>query len=629
MKQYLIIDFDSTIIQCETLDELARIALNKSKNKDEVVSQIKDITNKGMDGRLSIEESLAQRIKLLSANKSHVNQLSKELLKKISPSFIRNKSFLKKYSDKIYIVSAGFTEIIIPIALSLGLKKNQILANDFIYDKAGNIIGIDQQNLLAKSKGKVKAVKNLKLQGAPIHVIGDGITDAEVKEDGAADSFYAFTETIQRPLVIQHADNTIRSFDEYLFLNQLPTALSYPKSRMKALLLENIHPLAISHFESEGYTVEPLKEALNQDELAKRLKGVSILGVRSKSDVSKKALLAADKLLAIGTFCIGTDQTDLSYASSLGVPVFNAPFSNTRSVVEMAIGEIIILMRKIYEQSVKLHQGVWHKSAEGSFEIRGKKLGIIGYGNIGSQLSVLAENLGMEVYFFDVIDKLSLGNAKRVKNLSDLLKISDIITVHVDGRKENTNLIGKSEFSLMKKGAIFLNLSRGHIVDIPALADALKSQKLAGAAIDVYPSEPLSNKEEFISELRGINNAILTPHVGGSTAEAQANIGEYVAKKLTDYVNNGSTFLSVNFPQMQLPTLHKANRFLHVHKNVPGILAKINGTLAEAKINILGQYLKTNESIGYVITDVDREYKSNIVEQLRKIPETIKFRVLY
>ena len=286
-------------------------------------------------------------------------------------------------------------------------------------------------------------------------------------------------------------------------------------------------------------------------------------------------------------------------------------------------------MRRIFESSLKLHGGEWVKSAAGCYEVRGKKLGIVGYGNIGSQLSVLAELLGMDVHYYDVVEKLSLGNAQKCRSLQELLRLADVVSIHVDGRPSNTNLIGRPEFDLMKKGVVFLNLSRGHIVDLDALIRNVKNGKVAGAAVDVFPEEPVDNREKFVCALRGLPNVILTPHIGGSTAEAQRNIAEYVSRRLMQYVNNGSSFGSVNFPQIELSAVHHAHRLLHIHRNVPGILAQINGILARSKINILGQYLKTNERIGYVITDVNRKYDKTVIDELKSVPETIKFRVLY
>jgi D-3-phosphoglycerate dehydrogenase len=392
--------------------------------------------------------------------------------------------------------------------------------------------------------------------------------------------------------------------------------------------LENVHPVAVELMRAEGFTIETHPAALSEKELIEKIKNVSVLGIRSKTQVTAKVLEHANKLMAVGAFCIGTNQIDLHAATKKGVAVFNAPFSNTRSVVELVVAEMIILMRKIVEKSNKMHQGVWDKSAAGSYEIRGKKLGLIGYGNIGAQLSVLAESMGMKVLYYDIEEKLSLGNATRCKTLKEVLEQADVVSLHIDGRSANKNLIGDREFGWMKKGVIFINLSRGHVVDIPALKDNIINGKVAGCALDVFPEEP-NNQEAFISELRGLPNTLLTPHIGGSTVEAQENIGNFVPGKFMDYINTGSTSNSVNFPNLVLPTLENAHRLIHIHENVPGILAKINKVLADHNINIVGQYLKTNELIGYVITDIDKEYNKDVIKELRQIENTIKFRVLY
>ncbi|HYF35146.1 MAG TPA: phosphoglycerate dehydrogenase [Prosthecobacter sp.] len=405
--------------------------------------------------------------------------------------------------------------------------------------------------------------------------------------------------------------------------------LSYPKSCLKVLLLENVHPEAERLFRAEGFPVEVVKGGLDEAELCERVKGVSILGIRSKTQVTPRVLESADRLMAVGAFCIGTNQIDLTGCLKRGIAVFNAPFSNTRSVVELALGQLIVLARRIPVKNPQMHQGIWDKSAAGAFEVRGKTLGIVGYGNIGAQLSVVAEALGMRVVYYDIAEKLSLGNATRVRSLDELLEAADIVTLHVDGRKENTNLIGAPELARMKPGAILLNLSRGHVVDLDALASAISSGHLGGASVDVFPHEPKTNDEPFESPLRGLPNVLLTPHIGGSTAEAQFNIGQFVPGRILDYINTGNTQQSVNFPNVQLPSFQNAHRLLHVHANVPGILARINQTLASHQINIVGQYLKTNEHIGYVITDVETEYSPELIEELRGIHHTIRFRVLY
>ncbi|MGI4872460.1 MAG: phosphoglycerate dehydrogenase [Janthinobacterium lividum] len=404
--------------------------------------------------------------------------------------------------------------------------------------------------------------------------------------------------------------------------------LSYPKNRIKVLLLENPDARAAELFRQEGYQVEEVKGALDEDELLARIEGVSILGIRSKTNVTERVLAAANRLIGIGAFCIGTNQIDLSAAMKKGVAVFNAPFSNTRSVVELTLAELIVLARRIPEKNPKMHLGEWDKSAAGSFEIRGKTLGIIGYGNIGAQLSVVAEAVGLKVLYYDVAEKLQLGNAVKAKTLAELLPQADIVTLHIDGRPENEHFFGAKEFALMKPGALFINNARGHVVDVPALAAALRSGHLGGAAVDVFPYEPKTNAESFESELRGLPNVLLTPHIGGSTAEAQRNIAEFVPERIMQYINTGNTQQSVNFPNIQLP-VQQAHRLIHIHANVPGVLAKINNVLAAHQVNILGQYLKTNELIGYVITDIDRQYDQDVIQALREVEHTIRFRVLY
>jgi D-3-phosphoglycerate dehydrogenase / 2-oxoglutarate reductase len=627
-NKYFVIDFDSTFTKVEAFDVLAEISLDSHPNRTYLQDQIKEITNKGMDGSLSFRESLEQRLKILAPNKRHLAQLVTALRDKVSVSFVRNKDFFETYSDKIYIISNGFHTFIEPIVTEYGIKAENIFANRFVFDDQGNVTGFDKENPLSANNGKVEQLKRLNLPG-DVYVIGDGYTDYEIKRSGLANKFYAFTENVERENVLANADHVAPSLDEFLYLNKMNTAISYPKNRINVLLLENVHPVAIEALRSEGFNVETYAAAMTEDELCEKIKNVSVLGIRSKTQVTAKVLDNATRLMAIGAFCIGTNQIDLGAATKKGIAVFNAPYSNTRSVVELAIAEMIMLIRGIPDKSAKMHKGQWDKSAKGSFEIRGKRLGLIGYGSIGTQLSVIAESLGMTVMYYDAEERLSLGNAIKCKTMKEVLEHSDFISLHVDGRESNTNLIGEAEFALMKKGVIFINLSRGHVVDIKALKDNILNGKIAGCSIDVFPYEPVSNNEEFVSELRGLPNTILTPHIGGSTAEAQENIGGFVSGKFFDYINTGSTSNSVNFPNLTLPILKNAHRLIHIHNNVPGILAKINQSLAEGGINIVGQYLKTNEDIGYVITDINKEYDKDVIKNLRSIEHTIKFRVLY
>ena len=628
MKKYFIIDFDSTFTQVEAMDVLAEIALEGREDKNEKVRKIQEITDRGMDGSLSLRESIEERLSLLDARKDHIQPLIDELKTRISPSFKRNTEFFETNADRVFIISNVFKDFIVPIVEDYHIRAENVFANTFEYDESGRITGYDKSNILSANNGKVEQLRQLSLKG-DVYVIGDGYTDYEIKAAGLANKFYAFTENVERKKVTSMADHITPSLDEFLYLNNMNTAISYPKNRINVLLLENVHQHAVDAMKAEGYNVSVYPAGLDEDELCEKIKDVSILGIRSKTHVSKRVLDNANRLIAIGAFCIGTNQIDLNACLENGVAVFNAPFSNTRSVVEMAVAEMIILMRQIGDRSSAMHKGEWNKSASGSFEVRNKTLGIIGYGNIGAQLSVLAESMGLKVVYYDVEEKLALGNAIKCDSLDELLETSEIISLHVDGRPDNENLIGTREFSKMQDGVIFLNLSRGHVVDIPALVKAMKSGKVAGAAVDVFPSEPKSNQEEFVSELRGLPNVILTPHIGGSTMEAQKNIATFVPGKLMDYINTGSTSNSVNFPNLQLPTLRNAHRLIHIHRNMPGILAKINQVLADHSINIVGQYLKTNEVIGYVITDIDKEYDKDVITALKQIDHTIKFSVLY
>ena len=405
--------------------------------------------------------------------------------------------------------------------------------------------------------------------------------------------------------------------------------LSYPKNKINVLLLEKVDKIAFDLFKEEGYNVESLDGSLSEKDLIKKIKDVSILGIRSKTIISDKVIKSANKLLAIGAFCIGTNQIKFESCNDSGIVVFNAPYSNTRSVVEIVIAQIINLMRKIVIKSNKMHSGVWRKDSLDSFEIRNKVIGIVGYGNIGSQLSVICEALGMKVLYYDIVDKLSIGNAKKCKSLNDLLKNSDIVSLHVDGKKSNTNLISDKEFRIMKEKSILVNYSRGNVVDIDSLIKNIKSKKLMGAALDVFPEEPSNNKEKFKSKVKGIEEIILSPHIGGSTKEAQKNIGSYVPDKIIDFINSGNTSSSVNFPKLSLPEQSDSHRLIHIHKNEPGVMLEINKIISEYNINIKGQYLKTNEEIGYVITDIDSVYNKEVVKSLKNIPATLKLRVLY
>jgi D-3-phosphoglycerate dehydrogenase len=406
--------------------------------------------------------------------------------------------------------------------------------------------------------------------------------------------------------------------------------VSLEKDKIKFLLLEGLHPSYVEVLEAEGYTnIEYHKGSLSEEELLEAVKDVHFIGIRSRSNLTEEVFAAANKLVAVGCFCIGTNQVDLNAAAKRGIPVFNAPFSNTRSVAELVLGEILLLLRGVPEKSAAAHRGIWKKSADASYEARGKRLGIIGYGHIGTQLSIIAENLGMRVYYYDIENKLSLGNATQVHTMEELLGKCDVITLHVPETPDTKNMMGSEQFAMMKPGSIFINAARGTVVDIPALCEALETGHIHGAAVDVFPVEPKTNADPFESPLTKYDNVILTPHVGGSTQEAQENIGVEVAGKLAKYSDNGSTLSSVNFPEVSLPGHKGASRLLHIHENRPGILNKINTIFAEDGINIAGQYLQTTAEFGYVVIDVESARSNEALEKLKSIEGTIRARVLH
>ncbi|SES68544.1 phosphoglycerate dehydrogenase [Thalassotalea agarivorans] len=408
------------------------------------------------------------------------------------------------------------------------------------------------------------------------------------------------------------------------------TTQSLAKEKIKILLLEGVHQSAVEELKAKGYSnIEYHKSSLAEEDLKAKIKDVHFIGIRSRTNLTEDVLSHAKKLVAIGCFCIGTNQVDLAAAKKLGVPVFNAPFSNTRSVAELVLGEALLLLRGIPEKNAQAHKGIWNKSAAGSVEARGKTLGIVGYGHIGTQLGILAETLGMKVKFYDIETKLPLGNAQPVQTLNALLAESDVVSLHVPETPQTQNMMAAEQFAAMKDGAIFINASRGTVVDIDALAAAVESKKLGGAAIDVFPVEPKSNDEEFVSPLREFDNVILTPHIGGSTKEAQENIGLEVASKLAKYSDNGSTLSAVNFPEVSLPEHTQASRLLHIHKNQPGVLTQINQIFAELNINIAAQYLQTDDEIGYVVIDIDADSSKAALAELKQIDGTIRARVLH
>ena len=627
----VVLDFDSTFTSVEALDVLAELLSAADPARHADVAQIKTLTDQAMSGEISFSEALSRRVQLLKPTRDDIAALIEVLKTKVSASVIRNKAVFAENPGKFLIISGGFHDFIDAVVADYGIDAEYVLANRLIWNDEGVAVGVDQTNPLSQDGGKVVALTGLGIAGA-VAMVGDGWTDFEVYKGGAAERFYAFTENVVRPKVVAAVNGdtslTAASFDEVLHAEGYQGRYSFPRSKLKVLLLENIHPDAVRAFREEGYDVTTVKGALDEDDLIQALQGVHILGLRSKTNLTAKAVEAADKLMAVAAFCIGTNQIDLKACSQKGIAVFNAPYSNTRSVVEMVIGLIVMLTRNIPDKSIAMHQGKWDKSATGAHEVRGKTLGIIGYGAIGSQLSILAEAFGMRVIYFDLAEKLTLGNAKRYRSLDALLAEADVISLHVDGRADNKNLFGAAQFNRMKDGALFINLSRGHVVDIDALAAALKSGKIYGAAVDVFPEEPRTNDDPFVSPLMGLKNLVLSPHIGGSTEEAQEAIAEFASERLLGFLNRGDTTFSVNMPHVALSEVSGRHRFLHLHQNVPGVLAAINAIMAKYDLNVLAQHLKTNETLGYVIVDVDKGYPKEALEDLKAVNGTLKFRSL-
>jgi D-3-phosphoglycerate dehydrogenase / 2-oxoglutarate reductase len=596
-QPWFIIDFDSTFTQVEAMEELAAISLKNDPEKEAIIEQIKHLTDLAMDGKMPFNKSLKARIALLSAKKYHLNMLVNRLRKKVSPSFARNKEFFKKYQGRVLIVSGGFKEFIAPVVKSFFIDEDCIYANTFIYDKKNNIIGSDEENPLAQEGGKVKLLKQLKLKGQVI-AIGDGYTDYQMRESGMAEQFFAFTENIARERVLAKADYIAPSLDEILYKMKLPMALSYPKSRINAVLLGKETFATEPYFKLEGYNVIK-RETLTNKALAD-LKNASIIVSSLKQKITD--LNNFPKLISLAVWGNNNHQFNASIAQQMAVPIFSSPFANTRSVVELGLGFMFQLSRQT------------------NTELRGKKIGIIGYGNAGSLMGVLAQNLGMDVLYFDEKDRAPLGNAIACKSITDLLKKSNYVVLLQS--KNTGTILAEKELKQMQPNACLINLSYDDSVEVQAALKLVQQKKLFGFAMDFQ-------QEENYLKLKQNNQIIATLNQRNNTLETQQNIASFTSEKIIQYINTGNISRSLNFPDIQLPALQGSHRFIHIHKNKPGLLAKINAILAKHKINITGQYLKTNETLGYVITDVSKKYDNEVINELKKIEATIKFRVIY
>ncbi len=599
---FYIFDFDSTFTEVEAMEELAEISLANDPEKELLIEKIKQLTDMAMDGNMPFNKSLKARIALLSAKKYHIGMLVNRLRKRVSHSFVRNKKFFKEERENIYIVSGGFKEFIVPIVKPYFVDPSHVFANTFVYDNKNNIVGADEDNFLSQENGKVKLLKQLKLQGNVV-VIGDGYTDYQIYEAGLAHKFFAYTENVSRAKVLERAEWIAPSLDEILYTEKLPMALSFPKTRLKAVLWGEETFLAEQALKAEGYKIEKLPIKSNKLILKQGIHDAHLLLFSEAADLSKVSLKEI-KLLTAGVWGeqVNAELGD-KWAQS-GVAIFGSEYAHTRSIAELALLLILQLNRNL------------------GAELQGKRLGIIGYGHSGSMISVMCEHLGMEVFYYDIDEKPALGNAKRVKLIPDLLKKCDTLVLSTGKRFGNEELIGAKELKQMHDGAILINLSYDITVDLKACQAALNSGKLAGFGMDFMNQNPVENNWKE-------NNIVLSYQSRMATKQVQQNTANMLGERLIGFINSGNTKGSINFPALNLPALLQSHRFIHVHQNKAGVLAQINGILAQHKINITGQYLKTNDSIGYVITDVNKQYSEKVLDDLRAVPETIKFRVLY
>ena len=643
MIRNIIFDFDSTIINAEGIELVIQNALQKieKKERNDKLEQLREITNTVTNGEMPLSEAFHKRFALAEITLADVQSAAKEILETINPTVKETISALQSRGKSIFVFSTSFEQIVKPVAKELGISEENTFANR-IRAQGNQVLGVNEKRPLFMSMGKVYIAEWLKNEGrleGDTAVVGDGFSDLAIRKNNIAQTFVYFSGSNSRPNIQKQADFVVDRFDQLLPLfcsteelsNESAEALAIasPLEKEKTpqiILLENIHKSAENRFVQSACNTEHHKVSWSEKELCAQAENANILGIRSKTKLTARVISCLPNLWAIGAFCIGTNQIDLTAATNAGLPVFNAPYSNTRSVAELVAGEVIMLMRRVIEKSSAAHLGKWLKGASGCTEIRGKIAGIIGYGHIGSQVSILLENLGMSVIFHDIVDKLPLGNVRRAKDLHDVLARSDVVTLHVPDTPETRGMIGRKEIAMMKDGAFLINASRGRVVDLEALREALVKKHIAGAAVDVFPQEPAEPEAPFYSPLQNMPNVILTPHIGGSTQEAQENIARYVSAKLLRFINTGATIGAVNLPEIDLPRVPGTHRILHFHKNVPGVLAKINSVFARRDINVEGQILQTRGPVGYLVVDVDSQLSAHVFDIMKHIAETIKVR---
>ena len=627
MAVQYVFDFDSTLTRSEALEELAEISLRNKTEKKQILEKIKFLTDQGIDGTISFTESLEQRILLLSATKSDLEVLVKKLKKKVSPSFTRNKAFFKKNKDEIYVISAGFKEFIIPIVGMLGIPPEKVFANTFLFDENEKISGFDRKNVLSKSNGKIDQIKQLNLKGE-IHVIGDGYSDYVMKSGGIAHKFYAFTENVSRKTAVAVADHITPTFDEYLYVNELPRSESLPKHRINVSISKSL-TLFEGMFEKEGFSVNTFTQKDLEDEEKQKILSKSFIFILDKNDYLPNHLVKRCKnLMCVASLSYSFENLNLKLLTEKGIAAFNAKQGNARSIAELVIAETILFLRNIIDKNREMHKGIWNDSTGNGCEVRGKTLGIVGYGNIGEQVSILAEQIGIKVLFYDKERITPFGNAQKTQTLQTLLKKSDIVSLHIPNSPENQMFFTEKHFKMMKQGSVFLNFSGHSLVDENALKKTLDSGHINGVGLDVHQKNQMY-KERFSSVFIGNSKVFLTPEIAGKTKESDVHMSDFIQRKVLSYLNTGNSVNCINLPEISPPQFSRSHRLLHVHKNFHGVLSQVNKIIADAGINVVGQYLKTRGDLGYLILDIDKKYDKTIIDDLKSIPETLKARVLY
>ncbi len=638
MIQNIIFDFDCCFLQQEAIEFLIELGLRKFDVTEQQfrLESLRSLAARTETHEVSRGHKMAQQLQISKINQSDVKRASSLMETQLLPEVQMVINYLKENNRQIVVFSRGFEELVLPVTDMLEIPRRNVFTNRLIFDPEREVPAIDEANPLFLQSGKVYLAEYLKNQGrllGPTAVAGNSRADLSIRKSGIANYFIYFENLRMDEAALSEADFVIRQLDQLLPLVTSPFLTNQKKNttqeerqapKYNTILVENIHPIATSRLKDADFNIASYTHSPDVDELTRLTSKCHVLGIRSKTQVRAEILKKMQHLFVIGCFCIGTDQVDLAAAAQQGIPVFNAPYANTRSVAELVVGMAIMLMRDVFSKSNAAHQGQWLKKTTHACELRGKTVGIIGYGHIGSQVSILFEDLGLKIIYYDIVDKLPLGNARRMPSLEMLLAASDIVTLHVPDTPETRGIINEQTLGFMKSGSILINTSRGKVVDLKALKSALVSGRIIGTAIDVFPDEPGSNQERFICELQNLPNVILTPHIGGSTLEAQERIADEVSTKLINFLKTGATIGAVNFPEVDLPPTSDSYRILHIHRNQPQVLAKIHNIFSQYQIHVTAEILKTRDSIGYLIVDIHQDNSAPVLELLSRITETIR-----